>query len=208
MKTLSLLLLLTLFSCRPQTIFYHEVIENCLSESTNMPFTVDGGTRTGYSHTVETSCIVGAPLPEFEAIDINGNTITTKSLKGKINILNFWFTTCAPCIAEIPGLNQIKEKYGEQEINYISICRDDLEEVNQFLRKHPLNFDVIPDGYELTEKTFHSMWGFPLNIVTNKNNIIIAAFSGGPTDDSAPQVVFDKLSLILDETLGLVERSN
>ena len=46
------------------------------------------------------------------------NRIRTKDLKGKINVINFWFMKCAPCIAEIPALNTLVKKYKGKDINF------------------------------------------------------------------------------------------
>src|SRR5690349_10846086 len=51
----------------------------------------------------------GKVLPPFLARDLNGNTVTLETLRGKVVYLNFWFLSCAPCIAEIPNLNRLYE---------------------------------------------------------------------------------------------------
>jgi len=48
------------------------------------------------------NCMVGSEIPEFKATSIDGKIIGKKELKGKVSIINFWLTTCPPCIAEIP----------------------------------------------------------------------------------------------------------
>ena len=45
-------------------------------------------------------------LADFNFKDVNGNKLNKKDLKGKVIVINFWFTTCQPCIQEIPLLNE------------------------------------------------------------------------------------------------------
>jgi len=51
----------------------------------------------------------GKPVTNFEFKDMNGNLYTLASLKGKVVVLNFWFSTCVPCIEEVPELNMLVE---------------------------------------------------------------------------------------------------
>jgi len=62
-------------------------------------------------HTEWKRKIIGTPAPKFEIIDMDGNRINSENTKGKVVFLNFWFTTCKPCIMEIPDLNKIYQKY-------------------------------------------------------------------------------------------------
>ena len=59
-------------------------------------------------------------LPSFNLKTLLGEYFTSEKLKGKPTMINFWFTTCPPCIAEMPVLNKIAEKY-KNEINFIAI---------------------------------------------------------------------------------------
>ena len=47
---------------------------------------------------------------DFNATDLEGNEYSLSNLKGKIRVLNFWFTTCKPCVEEIPALNELVKK--------------------------------------------------------------------------------------------------
>jgi len=108
-------------------------------------------------------------LPEFDFLDLNGNQISSEDLHEKVVLLNFWFTRCAPCIAEMPYLNQIKEDYSNKDILFISMAPEEKDKIEQFLKKHPFNFRHIPDADDLL-KQFGT--GFPKNILIDKKGII------------------------------------
>ncbi len=57
----------------------------------------------------KTSTLLNQPAPDFSVTDMSGKKYTLAGLRGKVIVLNFWFTTCAPCIAEMPGLNAIRK---------------------------------------------------------------------------------------------------
>jgi thiol-disulfide isomerase/thioredoxin len=78
-----------------------------------------------------------AGLPNFEAKDINGNTVRLSDLKGKIVILNFWATWCAPCIEEVPSLIKLVQEYKGQ-LHLLAISGDsNLEDIKVFLKSFP-----------------------------------------------------------------------
>lgn len=64
--------------------------------------------------------LLNEKLPEFKLKDLNGNEFSSSQLIGKPTLINFWETYCAPCVAEFPQLNELKEKYGN-EMGFIAI---------------------------------------------------------------------------------------
>lgn len=146
-------------------------------------------------------CMIGAQTPKFESTSMAGTTITRESLKGKISIINFWFISCPPCVAEIPGFNAIVEKFGKDQINYIGIGRDTEKDIKEFLVEHPWQFDQITNAETLIMDVFKIRWGFPTTFVLNRNAEIVAAFSGGKTDSSAVQEIQDTLIPVIEKEL-------
>lgn len=145
------------------------------------------------------TCIIGTQLPAFEAKTVDGKPIDEQYFKGKLSIVNFWFIGCTPCVAEIPGLDKLAATYGNEKINYLAIAPDPEKRVNPFLEKHPWRFDHLVDSRKLIEETFMAQWGYPLTMVIDPNGTIIEAFTGGKTDASAAQEIFERLSAIVKE---------
>jgi len=149
------------------------------------------------------NCILGSTLPSLYAETMDGKTIDDDYFSSKINIINFWFETCPPCVAEMPAFNFIKEKYGTDKINYLAIGTDREDHIQEFLTRHPFNFDMVSDGRAIVLDTFESPWGFPTTLITNSEGVIVAALSGGPSDSTAVPIMIAKLEPILDQLLAL-----
>ncbi|WCM41920.1 TlpA family protein disulfide reductase [Flavobacterium sp. CBA20B-1] len=112
---------------------------------------------------------IDKPFPDFLLKDLKGEEITLDDLKGKPTIVNFWFTSCAPCIAEMPVLNKIKNEYST-DFNFIALTYETKEKVNSFLEKHKFNFNHIAEAKSFIEEMEVNV--YPLNFFLDKNGIV------------------------------------
>jgi thiol-disulfide isomerase/thioredoxin len=64
-------------------------------------------------------------LPDVSYIDTAGTAYTTKSLAGKVVVVNFWATWCKPCLKEIPDLSKVYEKYKARGLVMLGVMTDD-----------------------------------------------------------------------------------
>lgn len=174
---------------------YAEGIAHCKAVFDNMLKTTGSASSTA-------DCLIGYDLPDFEVTTMSGKKVSNNSLKGKITIINFWFTKCRPCVAEIPGFNQIIDKYGRENFNYISIGRDSEEEVTEFLIKNPWKFDHIVDAESLIRGEFMFMWGFPTTMLVDSNGTIIHAINRGKSGPGAAEHLKRRLTPHLDKAIA------
>ncbi len=77
--------------------------------------------------------------------NLKGEKIDVVQFRGKVVLLNFWATWCAPCREEIPYLNELHKQYKENGLVVvgISLDRGGTEEVHTFLEKHPINYLIL-----------------------------------------------------------------
>lgn len=108
----------------------------------------------------------GSTVEKLDLTDIDGNQYSLESLKGKIIVLNFWFTNCAPCIKEMPDLNKLKEKYKDEDVVFFAITFNKKDLVLPFLERTKLDFIVVPNAQK-TVDDFQIKF-FPTNILINK----------------------------------------
>jgi peroxiredoxin len=114
--------------------------------------------------------IIGKPAPDFELTDMNGKQYRLKDLKGKVVVLNFWFTTCVACISEMPELNSIKEKYKDREIVFLGLGRDPAGMIKGFLKKHEFNYTLLTDAINTAEA--YSISIYPTSIIIDRTGTI------------------------------------
>jgi len=113
--------------------------------------------------------LIGKVYPIENEITIEGKKISLNDFKGKPTLINLWFTSCAPCIEEMPVLNELKKKFGG-EFNFLSITMDSESKVKKFLETHEFDFEHIANSKKLTTDLGFS--GYPLNIVLDKNGVV------------------------------------
>lgn len=121
---------------------------------------------------------------QFEKMDVEGKMVNLSDYLGQVVVLNFWFTQCPPCKAEIPFLNQLAAQYQGQEVQFLALTFDPPETVKPFLDKYPFDFRVIPDAREVI-KDFEIIV-YPTTVVLDKNGKIVHTIMGG-----APNIVAD-----------------
>src|SRR5262245_13556979 len=83
------------------------------------------------------------PLATFTAQTVDGQTLSSSSLRGKVTLINFWATWCPPCKAEIPDLIALQNKYRDQ-LQIIGISEDETPDVvRRFMAEHKINYPVV-----------------------------------------------------------------
>lgn len=107
-------------------------------------------------------------LPDFKLVDINGKQFSSSQLIGKPTMINFWATWCAPCVAEIPDLNGLKNHYGNQ-MNFIAITTENpkSDRLNKFLETREFNFTILFDTFSKYNNSL-KIKGVPKNIFIDK----------------------------------------
>ncbi len=119
-------------------------------------------------------------LPYFNLSDLDGNRVTSDQLMGKPTLINLWFTHCGGCLAEIPELNKLVEKYKDQ-VNFIAFSLDDADSVKSFLSNTLFYFKHIPDASKyITAELMNK--GFPLNYFLDKNGYVREIIKAMPTE--------------------------
>jgi len=114
----------------------------------------------------------GTPFPIFSFTDLNGKTVTSESVKGKIVVIKCWFIHCAPCIKEFPAVNNLVTQYKDRkDIVFISLAEDTPQQLCTFLAKKPLSYSVIPNMKKYMNETLH-LSGFPTHFILNKKGQI------------------------------------
>lgn len=92
--------------------------------------------------------LVGAPRPAVELPDIDGHVQSIAQWDGKLVLLNFWASWCAPCVGEMPLLDRTQARLGARGLQVVGIAADAVAPTHAFLRQHPVRYPILVDDPE------------------------------------------------------------
>ncbi|HEV2485708.1 MAG TPA: TlpA disulfide reductase family protein [Terracidiphilus sp.] len=145
-------------------LFAGLVLGTCLAASAPAAFAAD-------SH-------VNRKAPEFVREDLNGTSIDLRSYRGKVVLLDFWATWCAPCQIEMPFFAAWQREYGPQGLQVIGISMDDDPgPVRRLVAKMKLNYPVAMGDATLGEQ-YGGVLGLPLTYLIDRNGVVRTQFKG------------------------------
>lgn len=131
---------------------------------------------------------------KLNLVDQKGNKTSLEDLKGKVVFINFWATWCGPCIAEMPSIEKLRNKYKDNsQVAFVILeVEGNKAKATKFMESRKLNLPVYyPDG-EIPTEFFEGR--LPTTVILDKAGNI-AHITEGMTDYSGQDVVdfMDKL---------------
>ena len=112
---------------------------------------------------------------------------------GKPMVVNFWFSTCAPCVRELPALSEAAEKYGDT-VQFIGVNPNDSREVAQAFLK---NLDVILASYidDGDQVSAVEVGTFPTTFFLNAEGVIVKMQAGELTPEDIEKILKEDLGV-------------
>lgn len=122
--------------------------------------------------------LVNKKAPDFAVRDLSGKKFVLRNLRGKIVLLNFWATWCAPCLVEMPVFAGWQQQYGSRGLQVVGISMDDdSAPVRRELSKLKLNYPIAMGDAALGER-YGGVLGLPLTYLIDRNGRVRARFQG------------------------------
>lgn len=121
----------------------------------------------------------GAAAQNFTAVTMDGENIELDQIKGKIAVLTFWSTKCQICVAELPNLNNLVEKYSDKEVVFIGLTMNNEVLVQNFLKKRTFKFKIIPNSlgvvlkYADRDSRGRLMMGYPAHYIVDQSGEVV-----------------------------------
>lgn len=116
----------------------------------------------------------GEHFPQFSEKDMDGRTWTNDSVRGRVMVLNLWYSGCGPCRAEMPELSTWKEKF--PNVVFFSATYHDAEIVKRITDKHHFTWTHLVEAKDMM--SWIGTEGFPFTVVVDKQGIVRHAVHG------------------------------
>ena len=112
-----------------------------------------------------------APVPAGPKLDL-------ADYKGRVVVVDFWASWCAPCRRSIPWLNQMRARYGDRGLVVIGVNVDkDASDAARFLKDVPIEFEVVYDPEGVLAERF-AVEGMPSSYVYSRDGELVARHLG------------------------------
>ena len=121
-------------------------------------------------------------VPEFSLKSNKGDLYSIRDLEGKVILLNFWATWCGPCRMEIPELNEMQEKYGEDNFLILGISISDTKKaLDDFMKYYEVDYPLLYGNPKEIEKVlldYGGIFSVPTSILINKKGEKVFSYPG------------------------------
>jgi thiol-disulfide isomerase/thioredoxin len=124
------------------------------------------------------------PAPEFALRDLAGKPISKASLDGKVVLLDFWATWCAPCRKVMPELQALHDKYRARGFSVvgISIDEDGPSQVKKFVKSRKITYPIAVDSEKVPAWEAFRVKAVPAAFLLDREGQVVAQWTGKPAN--------------------------
>jgi len=126
-----------------------------------------------------TSCVKKRQIPDFALKDSSGKTVQLSDYHGKVVLLNFWATWCAPCKVEIPWFVEFQRQFKDTDFAVLGVSMDEdgWNSVRPYMKDHPFNYPVVI-GNDDVGKLFGEIDDLPTTFIIDRDGHIVKKHVG------------------------------
>ena len=112
----------------------------------------------------------GVRAPDFSVTNLDGQVIQLAHLKGKRVVLNFWASSCPPCLEEIPSFIKLRSATSPTDVVIMGLTTDDMAAQKVFAQRHGINYPLtllqdVPSPYQDVD-------AIPVTMFIDRNDVI------------------------------------
>jgi peroxiredoxin len=139
---------------------------------------------------------IGSPATPFTSKDLRGEAVKLSDFKGKVLLLDFYAAWCKPCVAELPNLIKLYDKYHPKGFQILGVSLDrNAEAAKDFVKKHGIKWPVVfekPGGWKNPVAQLYNIRSIPSTyLLDEKGNVLAIGIRGEELADTLEKL-FEK----------------
>lgn len=126
-----------------------------------------------------------ASLLETPLDSVEGGKLPLGTWKGKVLVVNFWATWCAPCRKEIPEFIRMQERLQQQGLQFVGIAVDEKDKVATYMREVGINYPVLVgelDAVEMSRSLGNGLGALPFTVVVDRSGKVVHTILGATSE--------------------------
>jgi thiol-disulfide isomerase/thioredoxin len=130
--------------------------------------------------------------PDFTWKDSEGNDASFDRARGKVTLVNFWATWCAPCKKELPDLIELSKKYADRGFMVVGVATDrtpnSADLVSEFVKQYSIPYQILLSTQEI-EDAFGNVRAMPTSFLVDSEGKIVHTIVGIRTREQLEALV-------------------
>lgn len=140
--------------------------------------------------------LVGERRPDFTIGSDTGEFVSAEAFDGKLTLINFWATWCAPCRKEMPMLIDLYQDYSGQGLEVVGVAMDDVQQAIDFAKELGVNYPILVGSTDVMVmvQSYGNLSGvLPYSVLIDRDGIIRWTHAGELTRKELTQQIQDWL---------------
>lgn len=134
----------------------------------------------------------GSTLLALSLPDTTGTEQAFAQWRGKVLVVNFWATWCAPCLEEMPEFVRAQAELGSRGLQFVGIAIDDAKKAAEFAERLHVNYPTLIGGYgavELSKTLGNSLAALPFSVILDRQGRVVHTQLGRLKPDKLQSIV-------------------
>ena len=129
---------------------------------------------------------LGLKILENRVTGLDGAPTSLTAYRGRILVVNYWATWCAPCREEIPMFLRLQREYGAKNVQFVGIAVDQVDKVREFANEFKVDYPLVIggiDAMDLSREAGNKAGVLPYTLVMNPAGRIVSTLLGGISEE-------------------------
>jgi peroxiredoxin len=141
--------------------------------------------------------VIGTKIKNFSLLDVDGVQRNLSEWQGKVLVINFWATWCAPCREEVPDFVELQSQYQEDGLQFVGLALQEADEIREFLQEFNVNYPSLAGFNEvakLAKQLGNDIGVLPYTVFVDRDGTISFTKRGPLSKTDADKVIQTLLS--------------